>query len=44
MEPIFNKDTRKFKNVESEKLFTENIKEKVHSMSRCTPDDKLMFV
>jgi magnesium-transporting ATPase (P-type) len=44
MEPIFYKETRKFKNVEAEKLFTENIKDKVHSMYRCTPEDKLMFV
>ncbi len=44
MEPIFNKETREFKGVEAVKLFTENIKEKVHSMYRCTPEDKLMFV
>jgi magnesium-transporting ATPase (P-type) len=44
MEPIFNKENREFKGVEAVKLFTENIKEKVHSMYRCTPEDKLMFV
>ena len=44
MEPIFNKDTREFTCIEAAKEFTENFKDKVHSIYRCNPEDKLMFV
>jgi hypothetical protein len=44
MEPIFNIEKSEFKSVEDAKNFTEHIKPNVHSIYRCSPQDKLMFV